>query len=109
VEYSTILESVNFEHQSHLDDGDELHVGAEYVFLDTRPVTALRVGAWLDPDYRVRAKGGEPLDLAIFLGGEDEFHLTLGLGLVFSTFQLDLGIDLSDQVDRASVSTIYSF
>jgi long-subunit fatty acid transport protein len=109
VEYSTILESVTFEHQAKLDDGDELHAGAEYVFLGIRPVTALRVGAWLDPDHRLRDEGGEPLDRATFRRGEDELHFTLGLGLVFGTFQLDLGIDVSDLVDTGSISTIYSF
>jgi hypothetical protein len=34
---------------------------------------------------------------------------TGGLGLAFKRFQIDLGIDVSDPVNTASISAIYSF
>ena len=40
-----------------LGNGNELHVGAEYVFLRSRPLTALRFGAWLDPNHRFTSDG----------------------------------------------------
>ncbi len=49
------------------------------------------------------------LDSAIFRPGSDELHLALGLGLAWRDFQVDVGIDVSDFVDTASLSAIYSF
>jgi hypothetical protein len=36
-------------------------------------------------------------------------HYAGGVGLAFKRFQIDFGIDFSDQVDTASISAIYSF
>jgi len=126
VEYSTIFDSFvatefdgidpdpNLEPQLAADDGDELHLGAEYAFLETRPVIALRLGAWLDPDHRFHSIETGPSDGAIehralFQPGEDELHLSVGLGFAFESFQVDLGGDFSDLVNTASLSVIYSF
>ena len=49
------------------------------------------------------------IEQALLPPGEDEIHLAFGLGLAFESFQLDLGVDLSDHVDTASLSAIYSF
>lgn len=92
-----------------LDDGDELRLGGEYVFLAARPVVAVRVGTWRDPDHRLRSISDDPLDHFYFEGGSDEMHYALGLGVAFENFQLDVGIDVSDLVDTASLSIIYSF
>ncbi len=110
VEYSTIIESLTIENQAVIDDADEFHVGAEFVLLEKRPVIALRGGAWLDPDHRLRFEGTERApDQALFLRGSDEIHWSAGVGFVFRRFQLDVGIDLSDLVDTFSLSTIYGF
>ncbi len=92
-----------------VDDGDELHVGAEYVFLASRPLAALRLGVWLDPDHRFRSEGDEPFERAVFQPGENEIHLAVGFGLAFERFQIDVAADFSDLVDAISLSTIYSF
>ena len=92
-----------------IPDADEIHLGAEYAFLRASPVVALRLGAWLDPDHRIRATQGGTFFRARLQPGEDEIHLAAGLGLAFKAFQVDLAVDLSDQVDTASVSAIYSF
>jgi long-subunit fatty acid transport protein len=114
VEYSTFLEGLNrevFDDLPIVDDADEFHAGLEYVFMKTKPIVALRFGVWHDPDHRFRAASdeAEPFDQALFQDGEDQTHLTGGLGLVFRKFQLDLGIDVSDLVDTASISGIYKF
>jgi len=114
VEYSTFLEGLNkeiFDDLPIVDDADEFHAGFEYVFMKTKPIVALRFGVWHDPDHRFRAAPGEPeeFDRALFQDGEDQTHLTGGLGLVFRKFQLDLGVDVSDLVDTASISAIYKF
>ncbi len=92
-----------------MPDGNEWHWGIEYVFVQSTPVVAVRLGAWLDPDHRIRATGGDLLQRTVFRPGDDELHLAAGLGLAFRTFQIDLGVDFSDLVDTASVSMIYSF
>jgi long-subunit fatty acid transport protein len=91
------------------DDGDELRFGAEYAFLASRPLLALRAGVWIDPDHRFRSTSDDPEHQALFQPGEDKVHVALGLGLAFTTFQIDLAADFSDPVDTFSVSAIYSF
>ena len=107
VGYSSLLEDAD--DGLTLADGDELHVGAEYVFSRSTPIIAARLGAWLDPNHRIAYRGGSYVSQALNLPGEDEIHLAGGLGLVFKRFQLDLGVDVSDPVGAVSVSTIYSF
>ena len=91
------------------DDGNELRLGAEYAFLDLKPVLAIRAGVWLDPDHRFRSTSGDPEHRALFQPGEDEVHVAVGVGLAFKSFQIDLAADFSDLVDTASLSVIYSF
>ena len=70
---------------------------------------AIRGGVWLDPDHRIRFVGPNALTRAAFPGGEDEMHFAVGLGLAFTRFQVDIAVDLSDTVDTASLSAIYTF
>jgi hypothetical protein len=113
VEYSTILETITSDlvetQNVALDDADELHLGVEVVLLGSTPLFALRGGVWLDPDHRIRNMGPEIIDNALFLSGEDVVHATLGFGVAFTSFQLDLGVDLSEYVDTAALSVIFSF
>jgi long-subunit fatty acid transport protein len=91
------------------DDGNELRLGAEYAFLDLKPVLAIRAGVWLDPDHRFRSISDDPEHRALFQSGEDEVHVAVGVGLAFKSFQIDLAADFSDLVDTVSLSAIYSF
>ena len=91
------------------DDGDEFRLGAEYAFLDLNPVLALRAGVWLDPEHRFHSTIDDPEHQALFQPGEDEVHLALGLGVAFTSFQIDLAADFSDRVNTFSLSAIYSF
>ncbi|TNF74850.1 MAG: hypothetical protein EP299_06810 [Acidobacteria bacterium] len=113
VEYATLVDSLDpaaFPAPPVLEDGDEYHVGGEYAFLGSKPVVALRLGAWLDPDHQLRAPAGSgPLLQALRPPGEDQMHYSGGIGLAFERFQIDFGIDLSEFVDTASISAIYSF
>lgn len=113
VEYSSIVESLespvsDIAHVA-MDDADELHIGLEYVMLDTTPLVALRLGGWRDPDHQVRYLGDDPFARALFPPGEDALHWALGFGIAFRSFQLDLGVDFSNRVDTAAISAIYSF
>jgi long-subunit fatty acid transport protein len=112
VEYSSIIETLDpafKDPEDTLDDADELHLGAEYAFLGAKPVFAVRLGLWLDPDHQVRNESDRPFSRAELPPGADELHYAAGFGVAFKRFQLDLGIDLSERVDTASISAIYSF
>jgi long-chain fatty acid transport protein len=91
------------------DDGDELRIGAEFAFLDLKPVVAIRVGLWRDPDHRFYSISSDPEHRALFQPGEDEVHFAVGSGVAFESFQIDLAADFSDRVDTFSLSAIYSF
>lgn len=91
------------------DDGDELRLGAEYAFLDLKPVVAVRAGVWRDPDHRFHSISTDPEHQALFQAGQDETHLALGIGLALTSFQIDLAADFSDLVDTFALSAIFSF
>lgn len=76
-------------------DAWEYHLGAEYALLKRRPIVAIRLGGWVEPEA----------DLL----GDDVYHLAAGLGVAAERFQVDLAVDLSAEVDTGSVSVIYSF
>ena len=108
VKYSNIVDSLGLDDRA-MDDVDELHLGAEYVFLTSTPIIAFRLGTWLEPDHQMRAIDDNPFGAAQLPRGEDEMHYTAGLGIVARNFQIDLAIDLSAIVDTVSLSAIYSF
>ncbi len=113
VEYSVILETLDSEQVDTtdvaMDDANELHLGFEYVFLKTKPLIAVRAGLWRDPDHRFRYEGDDPFASALYQPGKDSLHVTVGVGVAFKSFQIDLGADLSDRADVLSLSAIYSF
>ena len=108
VVYSNIVDSLGLGDRA-MDDVDELHLGAEYVFLGSTPIIAVRLGTWLDPDHQMRATSGGPFALAMMPRGEDEMHYAAGLGIAMQRFQIDLGVDFADRVDTVSLSVIYNF
>jgi hypothetical protein len=108
IEYSSIPESLGLDDRT-VDDVNELHLGGEFVFFRSTPIIALRIGAWLDPDHQLRARGEDPFDLALLPAGDDVMHFSAGLGAALQRFQIDLAVDIADPVDTVSVSAIYSF
>ena len=108
VKYSNIPDSLELDDQT-IDDADELHLGAEYVFLDSTPILAVRFGTWYDPDHQMRPIIDDPWLDALTLNGDDEFHYTAGLGLVMERSQFDLAVDISSHVDTVSLSAIFNF
>ncbi len=100
VEYATIVDAIDetvFTQLPAIDDGDELRLGAEYAFLRSTPLLALRAGVWLDPDHRLRAADDAPPFIrAVRQGGDDELHFAAGFGIVWKAIQVDLAVDFSD-------------
>jgi hypothetical protein len=92
-----------------INDANELHLGVEYVFLETSPLIAIRGGIWRDPDHRFRYLGDDPFSQALYRQGEDILHVTAGVGIAFSRFQIDIGADFSDLANVFALSAIYSF
>jgi long-chain fatty acid transport protein len=92
-----------------IDDANELHLGAEYVFLKSNPLIAIRGGVWHDPDHRFHYLGDDPFSQALYQQGEDLLHVTAGVGIAFSRFQIDLGADLSQNANVVALSAICSF
>jgi long-subunit fatty acid transport protein len=113
VEYSIIGETLDSPlvdtSLAAIDDANELHLGVEYVFLETSPLFAIRGGIWRDPDHRFRYLGDDPFSQALYLQGEDILHVSAGVGIAFSRFQIDVGADFSDVADVFALSAIYSF
>lgn len=92
-----------------ISDVDELHLGAEYQAVAWRFPVAVRLGAWFDPDHRLRYEGRNALLRARFAPGEDELHVAGGVGIVVLRTQLDLAVDLSEPVDTLSLSAVARF
>jgi len=104
-----------------VDDGDVFRLGFEYLLIglgcpgskDKSCSVGVRLGAWLDPDHKVRFAAEPGLDVVTraqaiqFLGGDDELHFTAGVGYVFKRFQIDAAVDLSQAVDTLSLSAIF--
>jgi len=108
IDYSSIPDSIGLDDQT-IDDADELHFGAEYVFLDATPVIAIRLGTWLDPAHQMYATVDDPYIQAVLPKGSDEWHYTAGLGIAARRFQVDFAVDLADRLNTFSLSAIYNF
>jgi long-subunit fatty acid transport protein len=90
------------------NDGDEFHMGIEYVFLGITPIIALRGGAWFDPEPEIRALSDGPRPLELSLGGS-VWHVAFGTGFAFRRVQIDLGLDVSEVVVTVSLSGVVNF
>jgi long-subunit fatty acid transport protein len=109
VTYSDAFDNLDEDDQV-MDDADQLHLGGEWVFLETKPLLAIRAGVWHDPDHQPRAnENADDHTRALLRPGEDQLHYALGVGLAFENFQVDGALDFSDTVNTASLSVIYSF
>jgi long-subunit fatty acid transport protein len=96
-----------------VDDGNEVHVGFEYVLQQLGRPVALRIGFWRDPDHRIRFSDdsfGATSTRALFMRGRTATHLTAGVGLVFrNAFQVDAAFDGSDRIRTGSISIVARF
>lgn len=98
-----------------IDDAEEIHLGLEYVFFNLPKPVAVRVGAYSDPDHRMAFQGQpdgtreQRNPATLFREGDDEYHYSAGLGVVFGNFQVDAAADFSDLVETFSLSGVYRF
>lgn len=117
VEYSDLLEGyraglnrITFPDETTeftVDDGTEVHFGVERMFLVGTTPIAFRLGAWSDPDNRIRATE-EGLD-AVFPKGRRRTHYSAGVGVTLKDMQFDIAFDASSDNRTFVASTIYRF
>ena len=94
-----------------INDVTEVHVGVEYLLsLAERPL-ALRIGGYYEPDHTLKYEGVlSESDRLLLPGGEDQIHVTGGVGLVVNKhFKIDTAVDIADIRKQASVSVVYTF
>lgn len=111
-DYVSGLNRISFPERDVLftvDDGYEYHLGAERIFLSGTTPVAARLGAWSDPDHRIR--GDESAGLrAAFPAGERVEHYTAGVGVTLKqTIQLDFAVDISSVGQTFVFSSIFGF
>ena len=108
IRYSSIPKSIDLDDQT-IDDSNEWHLGAEYVFLGSTQVVAVRLGTWLEPDHQMRATTAEPFVRALLPPRNDEWHYSAGVGFAMQRFQIDFAVDVGDRLSTVSLSAIYNF
>lgn len=101
-----------------IDDGTEVHVGAQYAFPRRRWVPRLRAGTWFDPDHSVRFAARGSLDTAFtrllaeqmavaHSQGKGVWHGTAGVGLTpHRRAEVNVGADVSSSRFRFSASLV---
>jgi long-chain fatty acid transport protein len=105
-----------------VDNGVEIHGGAEYVFLIRSVALVVRGGAYLEPDNRIRWVGkvddttdpnrtfSRQLSATLFQKGDSYVHGTFGLGLVLSNnFQFDVAGNVSSVTKELTGSLVVRF
>lgn len=96
------------------EDVTEIHVGAEWFFINSRIPWAIRAGWWQDPEHSLKWAGpitnGDQAAVGIvFPEGEDRDHYSIGIGVAFTNLQVDAAYDTSDKYKVGSISAKYVF
>jgi long-subunit fatty acid transport protein len=110
---STIRDVQDLESPFRTKDALEVHVGGEYFFA-TRIPFALRAGFWHDPAHTIEWNGplnsGEAVGAAmLYPEGQDQRHFSVGAGLAWPRFQIDLAYDGSEHYKVGSISVVTRF
>jgi long-subunit fatty acid transport protein len=94
-----------------LDDGNEGHLGVQWVIPLGTSVLAIRAGTWYDPDHVLRYELSAPLNQSLlFPGGKNVWHGSGGIGIAIGEhFQIDAAGDFSTTVNTGSISTVFRF
>lgn len=93
-----------------VDNATEVHFGVEYVLSLGERILGLRAGVYNDPDHTIRYTGDDIVAKTLFPGGDDQIHVTGGVGLVVSEkFQIDTAANIATRNKQLSVSAVYRF
>jgi hypothetical protein len=89
-----------------VDDGTDIHVGAEYLIVGQTTTTALRLGYYHETRNRFFLGSAANPDIDKFLRpifgsnpGNDISHWTAGVGFTLSNFQFDVAVDFNQPDD----------
>jgi long-subunit fatty acid transport protein len=110
---ATVADVRNIDAPFGANDVIEMHAGAEY-FFSTKIPFALRAGYWRDPSHSVEWQGplNDPSFIAesmLYPKGNTQNHISVGAGVAWSKFQIDLAYDTSDQYKVGSISMVTRF
>lgn len=94
-------------------DALELHLGGEY-FFSTKIPFAVRAGYWRDPQHSITYNGPltnapEVAAAVLFPKTKSLNHMSIGAGLAWPRFQVDLAYDRSDLFRVGSISMVTRF
>lgn len=110
---SVVADVSELEEPFKANDVIELRFGAEYFFATKIPF-ALRAGYWRDPAHSIEWNG--PLNRPDFIAeamlypkGEDQDHISVGAGLAWPRFQIDMAYDTSKHYKVGSISMVTRF
>ncbi len=110
---STITDVQGLKSPYKANDVTELHVGGEY-FFTTRIPFAIRAGYWRDPAHSIQWNGPltNPNAVAaaiLYPRGQTQNHKSVGGGLAWPRFQIDLAYDSAEHYKVGSVSAVVRF
>lgn len=110
----SIFDGVRDNPQYTREDVTEIHVGAEYFFVNSRIPWALRGGWWRDPEHALKwagpvTNGDQGAVNILFPEGDDRDHFSIGIGIAFTKLQVDAAYDTSDKYKVGSISAKYIF
>jgi long-subunit fatty acid transport protein len=102
----------DFDARFDIDDGTDVHAGAEYLLFETGalPPLALRAGAFSESESTIRATSTGTVSFAtedVFQGRDRQLHGAAGLGLIWRDYVVDVAADFSDSDNEYVVSFIY--
>lgn len=93
-----------------VEDGTEVHLGAEYLFTNLAAPIAVRAGVWRDPAHSIVYNGTRQDFQALFRERESSYvHSAFGAGFVVQQLEVNFGADLSKLVKTFSVSAVVRF
>jgi long-chain fatty acid transport protein len=102
--------------QLRIDDGNEFHIGAEYLFPNAAIPLALRGGFWYDPDHVVRYEptaANDDIDklfVATLPGGSAQEHYTFGAGIAPTRWlELNGAADLASKTKYVTFSVVIRY
>ncbi len=108
--------STGTQSQLEVADGNEVHAGVEYVFVNISHTPAVRAGVWYDPDHAVRyLSDGSNSQVDVRLkatlpGGDNLVHYCLGFGVPLSAaFEFNAAGDFTSKRKYASASLVARF
>ena len=116
-DFDIVMDPSEFTKENYtVDNTTEVHFGVEYILTLEERLLALRAGVYNEPDHTIRFTGTmedptfDIIGRELFPGGDDQIHITGGLGLVISDrFQIDTAANIADRSTQLSFSVIYRF